>query len=469
MKARLLIVDDEQDMLRLLERTVAGEVDCQVDTAGNAFKARALMESTQYDLVLLDVRMPGMDGMEFLGKIRSDSPDVTVVMMTAYGTIDLAVDAIKQGAYDFLTKPFELDKVVHVVDKALERSRLVRENRLLQERLRKQEGFQEMIGVSPRMTKVFETIRLVAATDATILITGESGTGKDLAARAIHKTSPRSDHAFVAVNCPNLPEEILESELFGYRKGAFTHAVRDKKGLFWEAQRGTIYLDEIGDISGTLQTKLLRVLQDKEIRPLGETKSVKVDVRIVASTNQDLRRKIEERRFREDLFYRLNVISLHMPPLRERPEDIPPLAAHFLKKWCQDLGKPAKRLATEAMDRLLKQTWPGNVRQLENLIRRAVILSRGTDIQPDEIEWESNNEAECLVADQVKHLPYKDAKRLVLERFHLEYVSSALLRNGGNVTHAAKELGMERQALQQIMRRYGIKSKDYQQATGDHA
>ncbi len=464
MKARLLIVDDERDMLRLLERTVAGEVDCHVDTAVNAYKAQALMEAQPYDLVLLDVRMPGMDGMELLGKIRTDSPDVTVVMMTAFGTIDLAVDAIKQGAYDFLTKPFELDKVVHVVDKALERSHLVRENRLLQERLRKQESFQEMVGMSHRMAKVFETIGLVAGTDATILITGESGTGKDLAARAIHGTSPRADRPYVAVNCPNLPEEILESELFGYRKGAFTHAVKDKKGLFWEAQGGTIYLDEIGDISGTLQTKLLRVLQEKEIRPLGETRNVKVDVRIIASTNQDLRSKIEERLFREDLFYRLNVISIHMPPLRERPEDIPLLAEHFLKKCSQDLDKPPKRLAPETMDRLLKQHWPGNVRELENAIRRAVILSSGQEIRPDEIDWANPEEAECLMTDQVKRMPYKEAKRLVLERFHFEYVSEALMRNRGNVTRAAKECGMERQALQQVMRRYGIKSRDFQEA-----
>ena len=242
-KARLIVVDDEEDMLRLLERSVPAELGCDVDTALNAYKARELMEKSPYDLVLLDIRMPGMDGMEFMGEITREYPETTVVMMTAYGTIDLAVKAMKHGAYDFLEKPFDLDKAVHVLAKALERSRLIRQNRLLQLRIREHESFQEMVGFSARMVKIFETIRIVAKTDATVLLTGESGTGKDMAAKALHRLSPRAEKSFVAVNCPNLPEEILESELFGYRKGAFTHAVKDKKGLFWEARDGTIYLD----------------------------------------------------------------------------------------------------------------------------------------------------------------------------------------------------------------------------------
>jgi DNA-binding NtrC family response regulator len=462
--SRLLIVDDEADMLGLLERSVSSELDCEVRTADNAHRARELMELERYDLVLLDIRMPGMDGMQFLQKIQNDFPDTTVVMMTAYGTIDLAVEAIKKGAYDFLTKPFELDKVIHVLDKALERSRLISENRLLQKKIREQRGFQELVGSSLKMEKIFDTIRLVADSDATVLITGESGTGKDMAARAIHTSSPRAEHRFVAVNCPNLPEEILESELFGYRKGAFTHATRDKKGLFWEADQGTIYLDEIGDISGKLQTKLLRVIQEKEIRPLGETKSVKVDVRIIASTNQDLDEKIKQKQFREDLFYRLNVISLHMPPLRERAEDILILAEHFLKKCANDTGKEAKPLSQELLDRILRYRWPGNVRELENLIRRSAILSTGPEIRCRDFEWGTEEPADCLVTGEIKDLPYKDAKRLVLERFHNEYLADALSRNRGNVTHAAKECGLERQALQQVMRRYGLKSKDFQSA-----
>ncbi|MFH1117678.1 MAG: sigma-54 dependent transcriptional regulator [Pseudomonadota bacterium] len=466
---KLLIVDDEPDMLNLLARTVSSELPCEISTAANVYHAQALLETESYDLILLDIRMPGMNGMEFLGKLRHERPDTTVLMMTAYGTIDMAVEAIKKGAYDFLTKPFDLDKVVHLVSKALERSRLLKQNKLLQRKLKEQEGVHEIVGAGPRILKILETIRLVANTDATVLITGESGTGKDLAARALHRMSDRSDHAFVPVNCPNLPEEILESELFGYRKGAFTHAVRDKKGLFREAEGGTIYLDEIGDISGTLQTKLLRVIQEKEIRPLGETKSIKVDARIVASTNRNLRESIALGHFREDLFYRLNVISLHMPPLRERPEDILLLAQHFLRKCSAESGKEGMRISPELAESLVDYSWPGNVREMENLIRRAVILSTGTEIRPEDVDLERDPQEKCLVTDEVKKLPYKEAKRLVLERFHHEYVSDGLARSRGNVTQAARECGLERQALQQVMRRYGIKSRDFQPAADDVA
>jgi len=465
--SRLLIVDDEPDMLNLLARTVSSELPCTVATATSVYQAQTFLEAESYDLVLLDIRMPGMDGMEFLGKLRHDRPDITVLMMTAYGTIDMAVEAIKMGAYDFLTKPFDLDKVVHLISKALERSRLIKQNKLLQRKLREREGFHEIVGVSPKIMKVLETIRLVANTDATVLITGESGTGKDLAARALHQTSDRCDHAFVAVNCPNLPEEILESELFGYRKGAFTHATKDKKGLFLEAEGGTIYLDEIGDISGTLQTKLLRVVQEKEIRPLGGTKSIRVNARIVASTNRNLREKIAQGLFREDLYYRLNVISLQMPPLRQKTEDILLLAQHFLQRCCRESGKESMRISPELADSLMKYPWPGNVRELENLIRRAVILSTGPEIRMEDVELERDTQAKCLVTEEVKRLPYKEAKRLVLERFHSEYVADGLARSQGNVTQAARECGLERQALQQVMRRYGIKSKDFQPASDD--
>ena len=268
-KPRLLVVDDEEDMLRLLKRTLSEDLNCDIKTAPNAAKALELLDRLPFDVVLADIRMPGIDGMEFLERSKNGCPDLTVIMMTSYGSIDLAVQAIKKGAYDFIAKPFELDKLILLMEKALERSRLMRENLILQRRIREQQGFQEMVGISARIKKVFETIRLVSRTDVTVLLTGESGTGKDMAARAIHNYSDRRDRPFVAVNCPNLPENILESELFGYRRGAFTHATQDKKGLFLEAQGGTIYLDEIGEISPTLQTKLLRVLQDKEIRPQG--------------------------------------------------------------------------------------------------------------------------------------------------------------------------------------------------------
>jgi DNA-binding NtrC family response regulator len=461
-KPRLLIVDDEEDMLRLLKRSLSTDLDCEIETASNAYQALSLLEGAPFDVILADIRMPGMDGMEFLERIRQGYLEPTVVLMTAYGSIDLAVQAIKNGAYDFITKPFEHDKLVHMLTKAVERSRLVRENLLLQRRVREHENFQEMVGVSPKIQKIFETIRLISNTDVTVLIRGESGTGKDMAAKAIHSLGQRGNGPFVAVNCPNLPESILESELFGYRKGAFTHATQDKKGLFWEAQGGTIYLDEIGDISPTLQTKLLRVLQDKQIRPLGQNKSVKVDVRIIASTNRDLQAKIREGDFREDLFYRLNVMSLEMPPLRERRDDIPLLADHFVKHFCAEFRKETRSLSPAAMQSLVNYPWRGNVRELENVIGRAVLLSGDSVIQAEDLQLDLSDSTECLVTEKIKGLPYKNAKASVLERFNIEYLTDLLARNRGNVTKAAKECGLERQALQQVLRRYGIKSRDFQ-------
>ena len=460
-KTRLLIVDDEEDMLRLLKRSLSADLDCEVQTAPNAYQAMALLEESPFDVVLADIRMPGMDGMEFLGRIKEGFPGLSVVMMTAFGTIDIAVQAIKEGAYDFITKPFEHDKLLHLLEKAFERSRLLRENLLLHRRIEQQESLDEIVGVSPKMQKIFDTIRLVSAADVTILLTGESGTGKDMAARAVHKLSHRGKGPFVAVNCPNLPENILESELFGYRKGAFTHATQDKKGLFWEARGGTIYLDEIGDISVTLQTKLLRVLQDKEIRPLGDTRSIKIDVRIIASTNQDLGAKIKNNLFREDLFYRLNVMSLHMPPLRERPEDIPVLIDHFLDRFGTEFHREPRTIPPDVMRRLMNHPWRGNVRELENVISRLVLLSSDTVIRAEDLGPDFADPGDCLMTPEFNSFQYKDAKSRVLERFHQEYLTSLLSRTTGNVTKAAKECGLERQALQQVMRRYGVKSKHF--------
>lgn len=461
-KGKLLILDDEEDMLRLLKRSLSADLGCEVSTASDAYQALALLQDTMFDVALADIRMPGMDGMEFLERIKKDYPELSVVMMTAYGSIDLAVHAIKNGAYDFIAKPFEHDKLTHVLEKALERSRLVRENLLLQKRIEEKESFQEMVGASPKMLKVFQTIGIIAKADITVLITGESGTGKDVAARAIHKLSQRGHGPFVAVNCPNLPENILESELFGYKKGAFTHATQDRKGLFREAEGGTIYLDEIGDISPTLQTKLLRVLQDKEVRPLGQNKSVKVDARIIASTNRDLEAKIRENSFREDLFYRLNVFSLQMPPLRDRIDDVPLLVEHLLTKFLKEFSKPTKTVAPELMRMFMSHTWRGNVRELENVISRAALLAPGDIIHPEDVEWEPTLDERCLVPNDFMGLPYKEAKAKVVERFNREYISKLLMRHNSNVTRAAKECGLERQALQQVMRRYGIKSRDFQ-------
>lgn len=461
-RPRMLIVDDEEDMLRLLKRTLSEDLKCDIETAPNSTEALRLLEGPPFDVVLADIRMPGIDGMELLERSKRERPDLTVVMMTSYGSIDLAVQAIKKGAYDFIAKPFEHDKLILLLEKALERSHLVRENLILQRRIREREGFQEMVGASARIQKVFETIRLIGKADVTVLLTGESGTGKDMAARAIHNYSDRSDRPFVAVNCPNLPENILESELFGYRRGAFTHATHDKKGLFLEAQGGTIYLDEIGEISPTLQTKLLRVLQEKEIRPLGQTSTLKVDVRIIASTNQYLERRIKENLFREDLFYRLNVVSLRLPPLRERPEDIPLLAQHFLERYCNEFHRPQKTISSGLMSRFMSHYWKGNVRELENVISRCVLLAPGEEIRLEDIDWASSPDQDCLVSSEVIGLTYKEAKTRVLDQFHREYLTGLLSRHNGNITRAAKDCGLERQSLQQVMRRYGMKARDSQ-------
>jgi DNA-binding NtrC family response regulator len=461
MKDRILIVDDEPDMLTLLQRSIGAELDCEVDAVTSGEDALRLLETTAYDLALVDIRMPGMDGMELLERVKRINPWMTVVMMTAYGVVELAVESIKKGAYDFITKPFEHDKLVHMLRKALERSRLLRENLNLQRRIKEEEPFHNLIGTSLAMQRIYQTIRMIAKTDVTVLITGESGTGKDLAARAIHSLSPRSSGQYVAVNCPTLPESILESELFGHRKGAFTDARSDKIGLFEEARAGTLYLDEIGDIAPSIQTKLLRVLQEKEIRPLGQTKSIKVDVRVIASTNRNLREKIRSQEFREDLFYRLNVLSLHMPPLRARREDIPLLVEHFLERYCKEFDKALLSLSPELMDQLLRRNWEGNVRELENFIKRIILLSTGNVVQSYEVGWTDEPLNECVVDGSVRALPYKEAKQRVLQRFHAEYLCDLLRRHNGNVTHSAQECGLERQALQQIIRRYGLKSKDF--------
>ncbi len=464
-RPRVLVLDDEMDMLRLLKRSLAEDLDCSVEICTRGEDALQMLSERHFHVILADVRMPGMDGMGFLRKSLQLRSDLTVVMMTAYGSIDLAVQAIKQGAYDFIAKPFEHEKLVHIMKKALERSALVQENLFLQEQIRRQQGFQDMVAVSPAMRKIFEMIQLVSKTDATVLITGESGTGKDMVARAIHNLSDRRSGSFLAINCPNLPENILESELFGYRRGAFTNATQDKKGLFLEAQGGTICLDEIGDISPTLQTKLLSVLQNKEIRPLGQNTTVKVDVRIIASTNQDLKRKMEEGLFREDLYYRLNVISIHLPPLRERPEDIPVLAEHFLDKYSRKFGAAKKHYSPELMSLFMRHHWRGNVRELENVVSRSVLSSQGQTITAEDIEWSVTPSSRNLVGEEQLRLPYKEAKARVLEKFHQDYLSHVLTMHEGNVSKAARACGLERQALQQILRRYGVRADDHRNSS----
>jgi len=402
-----------------------------------------------------------MDGLELLEIVKRNNPQQTVVMMTAFGQIDTAVNAMRSGAYDFITKPFEHDALVLRLEKALERSVLIQENRRLQQACGPLAVFQDLVGKSAVMQRLYETIQMAAKTELTVLITGESGTGKDLSARAVHALSHRSRGPFVAVNCPTVPENILESELFGYRKGAFTHATENRSGLFQEAHGGTIFLDEIGDISPSIQTKLLRVLQEKEIKPLGDTRSIVVDVRIVASTNQDLRAKIEAGQFREDFFYRLNVLPIRQPSLREHREDIPLIANYLLEKHCALMQRPLKRISPELMNLFMGLEWRGNVRELENLIMRGISFSTGTDIRVEDVGWaagEANSRPDRL---DFGGLGYKQAKQHYLEKFNQDYLGELLSSCKGNVSLAARMCGLERQALQQIMRRYGIRADEY--------
>jgi len=456
MKANILAVDDEKDMTRLLQRTLEPEIDCSVSMAFSGKMALAILEQEAFDLVICDIRMPGMDGFELLRHIKAAYPDLTVVMLTAFGNIESAVQAIKNGAYDFIPKPFEQSEIIFKIQKALERSQLLKENkRLLRE---KEINPTQLIGNSEAMQRVFDQINLVASSDVTVLITGESGTGKDLTARSIHALSSRKDKPFIPVNCPTIPEHILESELFGYKKGAFTNAARDKDGLFQAADKGTVFLDEIGDIGPSIQTKLLRVLQEKEIKPLGDTKIKKVDVRIIASTNRNLEQKIADNEFRQDFFYRLNVLPIELPPLRNRVIDIPAISEHLVAKHCKEMKKESKMISQEVMDLLMKQAWPGNVRELENILVQGILYSKGNTLLASDIPLKDVPDKKFQGDDikKIKSLPYKDAKEKILTEFNHDYIGAKLSMAGGNITQAARQCRMDRQALQQIMKRYGI-------------
>lgn len=462
MTRSILVVDDEMDMRQLLKRSLEPDLDCEVHTAASGESGLQLLSKKIFDLVLADIRMPAMDGLELLALIKRAHPDQTVVMITGHGGVEMAVEAMKRGAYDFITKPFDHDALVMRLDKALERSRLINENIRLQQACGDDNDlFHGMVGRCDGMQRIFQTIEMVAKTDLTVLITGESGTGKDLTARAIHALSSRKDGPFVAVNCPTVPEHILESELFGYRKGAFTHAVSNRDGLFQEAHNGTIFLDEIGDIAPTIQTKLLRVLQEKEIKPLGDTKTIRINTRIVASTNQNLSEKMKTGEFREDFFYRLNVLPISLPALRERKKDIPLIANYLLKKNVVKLQQSKKKLSPELLAMFIAHDWTGNIREMENIITQGVLFSKGEEITPEDVGMEKNGSDDCLVARACRELSYKKAKEETLHQFNCNYIGHQLSETGGNVTRAAKNCGLERQALQQIMRRYGIKSDQF--------
>jgi DNA-binding NtrC family response regulator len=457
----ILVVDDEADLVHGLARTIAMDIDCRVLTAGNGRQALEILSSEAVDVVLADVLMPQMDGLTLLERIKARDPAVTVIIMTAYGTIEKAVEAIKKGAYDLIQKPMDEDRLIHLLKKGLELNRLVRENARLTEVICRKETSGSIVGQSPPMRDVFEKIHMLAQSDVTVLVRGDTGTGKELAARAIHKLSRRGRRQLVTVNCPALPEAILESELFGYRKGAFTHAVDDRIGMFDQATGSSIFLDEIGDLTLPVQTKLLRVLQDKEIRPLGSNRSHTVDTRIIAATNRDLERKIKENRFREDLFYRLNVATLTMPPLDRIREDIPLLVAHFLDQVAFEQDTARKSVVPEVLDRLMTRHWPGNTRELENLIRGWYAVIPDERITLHHLSTNSRP-MPCPEGGIDLDKPYQALKGQAIESFTREYLNRLLGRTGGNVSAAAQLSGMKRQSLQKIIKRYGIDLRQLQ-------
>jgi DNA-binding NtrC family response regulator len=464
MRERLLIVDDEQDMLRGLSRILAREfAELEILTTASAGEALAVVQREPVDIALLDVRMPEMSGLELLTRLRQVDQWLTIIMMTAFGSIELAVEAVKQGAYDFIAKPFDTETLFRVIRKSQERNRLIRENVHLRQRVCEKAAFASFVGQSAPMRRLYEKLQTIALTDYNVLVRGESGTGKELAARAIHGLSKRRGKQLVVVNCPAIPEHLLESELFGHKRGAFTGADRDQPGLFEEADGSTICLDEIGDIPVSLQTKLLRVIQEQEIKPLGATRSRQIDVRIIAVTNQNLEEKIRNHSFREDLFYRLNVVTVTTPALREIREDIPLLIEHFLSQAQCETGLPSRRLTPEALLALTQQSWPGNVRELQNFIRRLVVFSPHETIQPEDLrQFASIGEPAFRAVEAGSDLrPYKEMKEELLYEFTATYVNRLLEKTGGNVTRAAELSGLTRAALQKIMRRSEISAGIY--------
>ncbi len=453
MDQQLLIVDDEENMRHMLSAFLRKH-NYQTDMVKNGVDALKRMREHPYDVVLCDIRMPEMDGMTFLKKMKEEQlAAATVIMMSAYGTIDDAIEAMKMGAYDYVSKPFKPDEILLTLKKAEERERLRRENLHLRREIKKEYSFENIIAKSEEMHRVFDAVRKVADYKTTVLITGESGTGKELIAKAIHYHSDRTNGPFVAINCGAIPDNLLESELFGHVKGAFTDATRNKKGLFEEADKGTLLLDEIGDLPKFLQVKILRVLQDSEIRRVGDTKTHKVDVRIIAATVKDLAREVSKGTFREDLYYRLNVIPIHLPPLRERREDIPLLVQHFIKKCNRLLETRIQGIANEAIDALMDHAWMGNVRELENTIERAMVLSDTEDIQMEQLPeriLEGNRPGSPAVGE--KDLSIKKASREI-ER---ELIAKALERTKGNRTHAARLLEISHRTLLYKIEEYGI-------------
>lgn len=453
---KILVVDDETKVCQFLVDILSRQ-GYRPEGANSSKQALEMLKHYSYDLLITDLMMPDIDGLRLLEKAKEEDPELSVVMITGYSTAETAVEAMKKGAFDYLAKPFKIEEIKIVVEKALQHRSLQAENRRLRLELKNTTGGLPLImGTSPAMQKIYRIIDKVANTDSTVLIRGENGTGKELVARTLHLKSGRYPKAYVSINCAALPENLLESELFGHARGSFTGAVQAKKGLFEEADGGTIFLDEIGDISLGLQVKFLRVLQEQELLRVGETKARKINVRVLAATNRDLEAATAQGNFRPELFYRLNVISIIMPPLREREGDVPLLAAHFLQKSCQKLGRPKLGLSAAAMKILCDYSWPGNVRELENIIERTVILAEDDIIKPEELP----RELHCPKIKAVGAAMQSGGFQQQVAQFQRHLILQALAEVGGVQSKAAQSLGLKKTTLNEMMKRLGLFGKN---------
>ena len=446
----ILVVDDEEIVRESLCSWLK-EDGYQAEAVEDGFKALDIIKKKPWNVLFVDLKMPGMDGLEVMRKAKALQPELPIIIITAYATVNTAVEAMKEGAYDYLVKPFNPEEISLIIRGLFEKQALLKENIFLRKELKKQFYFQDLISKSRKMQDIFEFARTVAKSTSTILILGESGTGKELLARAIHLESLRADTSFVSVSCAALTETLLESELFGHEKGAFTHAISQKKGKFEMANGGTIFLDEIGDIGAKLQLDLLRILQEKEFSRVGGNEVIKVDVRIIAATNRDLKKAIEEGKFREDLYYRLNVISILIPPLRERKEDIPLLVDHFIEKFNIEMKKKIEGISPEALNSIMAYIWPGNVRELENTIERAMVITKGTMIHVEDLGLPSRAEENSLTCAAP---PSGDKSMKAVEKNHMAKI---LKENDWNIQRSAEILGIDRVTLYNKIRKYELK------------
>ena len=454
---RVLVVDDKDNIVKLLVRVLSPEFT--VETAADGTRALALIAQSEFDVVVSDIRMPGADGMSVLAETRRLHPDTEVVLMTAFGTIEAAVEAMKQGAYDYLQKPFEPDEALLVVRRAAERKQLRAQARDLRAALEGAQRFDNLVAESPPMRKVLELVARAAASDVTVLVTGDSGTGKEVVASAIHRASARAARRFVPLNCGAMPEHLFEAELFGYAKGAFTGATADRRGLFEEAQGGTLLLDEIGELPLAMQVKLNRAIQERTIRRVGESDERAIDVRVIAATNVNLKSAVAHGRFREDLYYRLNVFPIHVPPLRARKADVPLLAELFVQRHRRD-GQP-DGFTPEALAALIAYDWPGNVRQLENVVQRALAVADGPKIDVVAFADELGAFPARAHGPRLETLSYREVLDLARDRTTREYLVALMKDVGGNVTQAAERAGIERESMHRLLKKFGVRSDDF--------